>query len=115
MWINVKTWCKNAFFNKAHTLAFYGSDNNGIGDLREITEILDFIKTIGLSGIWLLSILPTLLNDCYFDIIGSSCIQTHHTLILHESILKHRKKSPNKALTSIVLKLPLTPLIIQKI
>jgi hypothetical protein len=114
MLMNVKTWYKNALSYKAHALAFYDSNNNGIGDLRGITEILDFIKKLRLSCTWLLSIIPTLSNDGFFDIVGSSCIQNHHTLVLYELILKHRNKSPNKVLVGAVLRLPLTPPIFQE-
>ncbi len=43
MWMNIKTWHKNALFFKAHTLAFFDSNNNGISDLRGITETLEQI------------------------------------------------------------------------
>jgi len=113
MSMTIKTSYKNAFFNKAHTPAFYGSDNNGIGDIRGSTEILDFFKKLALNGIWLLSVLPTLSNNCYFDIIGSSCIQTRHTFVLHE-LIKHRNKIPIKVLIGVVLQLTSTPPIIQE-
>ena len=39
--------------------SFYDSDGNGIGDLRGITEKLDYIADMGFNGIWLTPIMPS--------------------------------------------------------
>ncbi|MBE1160321.1 DUF3459 domain-containing protein [Dyella sp. 7MK23] len=39
--------------------AFYDSNGDGIGDLKGITQKLDYIKSLGVSGIWLTPINPS--------------------------------------------------------
>jgi alpha-amylase len=39
--------------------AFYDSNGDGIGDLNGITQKLDYIKSLGVSGIWLMPINPS--------------------------------------------------------
>jgi alpha-amylase len=39
--------------------AFYDSKGNGIGDLNGVTAKLDYIKSLGVSGIWLMPINPS--------------------------------------------------------
>jgi glycosidase len=39
--------------------AFYDSNGDGIGDLNGITRKLDYIKSLGVSGIWLMPINPS--------------------------------------------------------
>jgi alpha-amylase len=39
--------------------AFYDSNGDGIGDLNGITAKLDYIKSLGVSGIWLMPINPS--------------------------------------------------------
>ncbi|WP_230474863.1 alpha-amylase family glycosyl hydrolase [Dyella monticola] len=39
--------------------AFYDSKGQGVGDLNGITEKLDYIKSLGVSGIWLMPINPS--------------------------------------------------------
>jgi alpha-amylase len=39
--------------------AFYDSKGNGIGDLNGVTARLDYIKSLGVSGIWLMPINPS--------------------------------------------------------
>ncbi len=39
--------------------SFYDSDGDGIGDLRGVTEKLDYIADLGCNGIWLMPICPS--------------------------------------------------------
>lgn len=39
--------------------SFYDSDGDGIGDLRGVTEKLDYIQEMGFNGIWLMPIMPS--------------------------------------------------------
>ncbi|BDU49622.1 alpha-amylase family glycosyl hydrolase [Haliovirga abyssi] len=46
----------NAIFYEIFVRAFADSNNDGIGDLNGITENLDYIKSLGVNGIWLMPI-----------------------------------------------------------
>ncbi len=39
--------------------SFYDSDGNGIGDLKGVTQKLDYIQELGFTGIWLMPIHPS--------------------------------------------------------
>lgn len=39
--------------------SFYDSDGDGIGDLKGVTEKLDYIQDMGFNGIWLMPIMPS--------------------------------------------------------
>jgi len=39
--------------------SFFDTDNDGIGDLRGVTEKLDYVRDLGANGIWLMPIHPS--------------------------------------------------------
>ncbi|MDE5866457.1 MAG: hypothetical protein K2H31_07650, partial [Lachnospiraceae bacterium] len=39
--------------------SFYDSDGDGIGDLKGVTQKLDYIADMGFNGIWLMPIMPS--------------------------------------------------------
>lgn len=63
-----KFWYKNSVFYEVHTRAFFDSNNDGIGDLRGLTQKLDYLKHLGVDCLWLLPIYPSPLKDDGYDI-----------------------------------------------
>ena len=61
-------WYKNLVFYEVHTRAFFDSNHDGIGDLRGLTQKLDYLKHLGVDCIWLLPIYPSPLKDDGYDI-----------------------------------------------
>lgn len=61
-------WYKDAVFYEVYVRAFYDSDGDGHGDLKGLTQKLDYIKELGVNCIWLLPIYPSPLNDDGYDI-----------------------------------------------
>ncbi|OHD39772.1 MAG: hypothetical protein A2015_09410 [Spirochaetes bacterium GWF1_31_7] len=49
-------WYSNAVFYEIFVRSFYDSNNDGIGDLRGVIEKLDYLKELGVKGIWLMPI-----------------------------------------------------------
>lgn len=39
--------------------SFYDSDGNGVGDLKGVEQKLDYLDDLGISGIWLMPIMPS--------------------------------------------------------
>ena len=39
--------------------SFYDSNEDGIGDLNGVTQKLDYLKDLGINGIWLMPIMPS--------------------------------------------------------
>jgi len=46
-------------FYEIFVRSFYDSDGDGIGDLNGVTEKLDYLQSLGISGIWLMPINPS--------------------------------------------------------
>ncbi|MGV8025111.1 MAG: maltose alpha-D-glucosyltransferase [Anaerolineaceae bacterium] len=65
---NQTTWYKNAVFYEVSTRAYFDSNADGIGDIKGLTQKLDYIKHLGVDCIWLLPIFPSPLVDDGYDI-----------------------------------------------
>ncbi len=61
-------WYKDAVIYQLHVKAFFDSNDDGIGDLRGLTEKLDYVKDLGVNTIWLLPFYPSPLRDDGYDV-----------------------------------------------
>jgi maltose alpha-D-glucosyltransferase/alpha-amylase len=61
-------WYKEAIFYEVRIGAFYDSNGDGVGDVRGLTEKLDYIESLGVDTIWLLPHYPSPLRDDGYDI-----------------------------------------------
>ncbi|MDP4202107.1 MAG: alpha-amylase family glycosyl hydrolase, partial [Bacteroidota bacterium] len=61
-------WAKNAVFYQIYPQTFYDSDGDGIGDLKGITQKLDYIKSLGVDAIWLNPFFESPFCDAGYDI-----------------------------------------------
>jgi maltose alpha-D-glucosyltransferase/alpha-amylase len=61
-------WYKNAVFYEISVRAFKDSNGDGNGDLRGLTEKLDYLQTLGVDCIWIMPIYPSPLKDDGYDI-----------------------------------------------
>jgi len=61
-------WYKDAVFYEVYVRAFFDSNDDGHGDLRGLTQKLDYIKDLGVDCLWLLPIYPSPLKDDGYDI-----------------------------------------------
>lgn len=55
-------WQHGAFM-EIFVRAYQDSDGNGVGDLRGLTQRLDHLKDLGVTGLWLMPILPNADGD----------------------------------------------------
>lgn len=63
------SWLSDAVFYQIYPSSFQDSDGNGIGDLPGITSRLDYIKSIGVTAIWLNPIYVSGWTDGGYDVI----------------------------------------------
>ena len=63
-----RAWYKDAVFYELHVKAFQDSNDDGIGDFRGLTERLDYVRDLGVDGVWLLPFYPSPLRDDGYDI-----------------------------------------------
>ncbi|MGH3560741.1 MAG: alpha-amylase family glycosyl hydrolase, partial [Mycobacterium sp.] len=62
------TWFKRAVFYEVLVRAFYDSNADGIGDLRGLTEQLDYLQWLGVDCLWLPPFYDSPLRDGGYDI-----------------------------------------------
>jgi maltose alpha-D-glucosyltransferase / alpha-amylase len=65
---NAPHWYKNAVFYEVLIRGFYDSTGDGTGDIRGLTEKLDYLVWLGIDCIWLLPIYESPLRDGGYDI-----------------------------------------------
>ncbi len=61
-------WFKRAVFYEIHIRGFYDANGDGSGDVRGLTEKLDYLQWLGIDCIWLLPFYPSPLRDGGYDI-----------------------------------------------
>ena len=61
-------WYKDAVFYQVWPRSFKDGNGDGMGDLLGVYEKLDYIKSLGCTGIWFSPIYPSPGADCGYDI-----------------------------------------------
>jgi alpha-glucosidase len=61
-------WWKHAVIYEAYPRSFQDSNGDGVGDLKGITERLDYLQALGINAIWLSPIYPSPQVDFGYDI-----------------------------------------------
>ncbi|MDP4187570.1 MAG: alpha-amylase family glycosyl hydrolase, partial [Bacteroidota bacterium] len=61
-------WVDHAVFYQIYPQTFYDSDSDGIGDLKGITEKLDYIKSLGVNAIWINPFYESPFRDAGYDV-----------------------------------------------
>ena len=66
--MSAKPWWKQAIVYQIYPRSFKDSNGDGVGDLKGITEKLDYIKSLGVDTIWLNPIYKSPNDDGGYDI-----------------------------------------------
>ncbi len=61
-------WVNNAVFYQIYPQTFYDTDGDGIGDLKGIIAKLDYVKSLGVDGIWINPFFESPFCDAGYDI-----------------------------------------------
>jgi maltose alpha-D-glucosyltransferase/alpha-amylase len=98
------TWYKDAVIYELRTRSFYDSDGDGTGDIRGMTEKLDYLEDLGVNTIWLLPFYPSPLRDDGYDI--SDYTEIHPELGLlrdFKAFLREAHRRHLRVVTELVL------------
>src|SRR5688572_22756592 len=97
-------WYRNAVIYQAHVRSFYDSDGNGIGDLRGVTQKLDYLQDLGISTLWLLPFYPSPLRDDGYDIADYYAINPiYGTLDDFKEFLQEAHRRSLRVITELVI------------
>ncbi len=66
--MNQSLWYKDAIFYQLYVRAFYDSNGDGHGDLKGLTQKLDYLQELGVDCLWLMPTYPSPLKDDGYDI-----------------------------------------------
>lgn len=61
-------WWQHAVFYELYPRSFADSNNDGVGDLKGITSKLDYLKDLGVDGIWITPCFPSPQVDFGYDV-----------------------------------------------
>ena len=61
-------WWQHAVFYEIYPRSFADSNNDGVGDLKGITERLDYLKELGVDAIWITPCFPSPQVDFGYDV-----------------------------------------------
>lgn len=64
----VSDWWQNGNFYQIYPRSFQDSNDDGVGDLNGITSRLEYLKDLGVTGIWLSPIFQSPMKDFGYDI-----------------------------------------------
>jgi alpha-glucosidase len=64
----VSEWWRGAVLYQIYPRSFMDSDGDGIGDLKGVTSRLDYVKALGVSGVWLSPFFKSPMRDFGYDI-----------------------------------------------
>jgi maltose alpha-D-glucosyltransferase/alpha-amylase len=97
-------WYKDAVIYQVHVQSFFDSNNDGIGDFKGLTRKLDYIKSLGVTAIWLLPFYPSPLKDGGYDISDYTGINPiYGKLADFKKFLKTAHKLDLRVITELVL------------
>ena len=66
--MNDDLWYKDAIFYQTNSRAFHDSNADGHGDIKGLTQKLDYLQELGVDCLWLMPIYPSPLRDDGYDI-----------------------------------------------
>jgi alpha-glucosidase len=100
----VDPWWKHAVFYQVYPISFQDTNGDGKGDLKGITQRLDYLKTLGVDAIWLTPVYPSPLVDFGYDISNYVAIDpVYGTMADFDKLIAEAKKRDIRVIMDFVM------------
>ncbi len=101
---NSNNWYKDAIIYQAHVRSFKDSNGDGIGDFKGLIEKLDYLKTLGVTAIWILPFYKSPLKDGGYDISDFTAINPDYgTMVDFKRFIREAHSRGLRVITELVL------------
>jgi len=101
---SAQDWWKNAVIYEIYPRSFQDSNGDGIGDLKGITERLDYLKDLGIDAVWLTPVYPSPQVDFGYDISDYKSIDPQYgTLADFDRLVSEARKRHIRILMDMVM------------
>ena len=84
------TWWKEAVFYQIYPRSFFDTNGDGEGDLRGISDHLDYVQTLGVDAIWLSPFYSSPNKDGGYDVANPRDVDPRHGTLDDAKILFDR-------------------------
>jgi oligo-1,6-glucosidase len=99
-----RKWWKEAVIYQLYPRSFQDSDNDGVGDLKGISQRLDYLESLGIDAIWLNPICASPNDDNGYDISDYRAIMTEMgTMADFDEMMAGLKKRKIKLIMDLVI------------
>lgn len=97
-------WWKGAVIYEIYPRSFADTTGDGVGDLNGITSHLDYLKDLGVDGIWITPFYPSPQVDFGYDVTDYSAVDKQYgTIAGFDLLVREAGKRNIKVLTDLVL------------
>src|SRR5204862_6687920 len=97
-------WYKDGVIYQTHVKAFFDTNADGVGDIRGLTEKLDYLQDLGVNILWVLPFYPSPLRDDGYDIANYTAIHPNYgTLADFKAFLREAHRRGIRVITELVI------------
>lgn len=97
-------WWQNAVIYEIYPRSFSDSNGDGVGDLKGITQHLDYLQELGVDAIWITPFYPSPQVDFGYDISDYRAIDPQYgTMADFDRLVAEAKKRDIRVITDLVL------------
>ena len=102
--MNNNKWWKEAFGYQIYIRSFYDANNDGIGDLKGITEKLPYLSYLGVNLIWICPFYKSPMDDNGYDVADFYAVdETYGTLEDFRELIAEAHKRGIRVIIDLIL------------